>query len=135
MPQCQKCLSNISYMHEFLTCMECGYVDYNKPEKIIKRKQKDAFKGNIHFVKYDGAADFFLTTLMKVEITRLEKDWGTNTVSVHPVCPYCEKKMNLKYASRVPKKIKVKQYTSYTCDQNHRIFLSIQENYEFGWKE
>jgi len=133
--KCPKCLSNISYMSEFLTCMECGYIDYTQPEKVIKRKTQDAFKGNIHFVQYDGESDFFLNTLLKVKIKRLEKDWGKKTVSVHPVCPYCNENMTMRYASRVPKRVKVKHYTSYTCYQNHRIFLSIQENYEFGWKE
>tara|TARA_R110000824_G_scaffold43758_9_gene127689 strand:+ start:359 stop:706 length:348 start_codon:yes stop_codon:yes gene_type:complete len=115
--------------------MKCGFVDYEQPEKIIKRKVSDAFRGNVHFVKYDGSSSCFTNTLIKVSVKKLGKDWGSKSIAIHPVCPYCNQDMNIKYISRIPRKIKIKHYSSYICSKKHRVYLSIQDDYEFGWKE
>lgn len=129
MSRCIKC-NGQTYMNEFLTCMRCGLIDYTKVEKVIKHKKPDAFRGNVHFVQYDGDLDQFIGRKIRIEI---KQECIGNKMNVVPDCPYCGRIMEKK--STTPKQKDNSYFNRYLCKVQHRILLNMDGTNGFAWRD
>ena len=128
-PRCKKC-NGQTYMNEFLTCLSCGLIDYTKPERVVKRKPPDAFRGNVHFVEYNGDLPQFMRTKIRIEI---KQECVGNRINVVPDCPYCGRTMEKK--STTPKQKNNANFIRYLCKLQHRILLNLDIKDEFCWRD
>ena len=130
---CSRCSGMLVKM-EYLTCIRCGFTDYNQPTKIPIVRRPEIMRGNVSFANYSGTSSTLAGKTVKVEICK--KDVHEGLKEIKPECPFCFSTMSTINATGIKRdcgfRCNGEKHNRFQCRLKHAVWLQTN-NREFTW--